>query len=90
MFGNLLRKFLLALSALSVLVVIVLSVIAATQRPPLIDGSNAKSEPLHWWSQKLLQGLFDYRVWSGARSGLSPCSPTKVRLSMQRPQAMGM
>ncbi len=69
MLWNLTRKFLLFLIALLVLLVLTLLVIAAMQRSPIIDGSGAKATALPVWSQKLIQGLFDYRVWSGARSG---------------------
>lgn len=44
-------------------------VVVARQRPPEIDGRGAKAPPLAWWSQKAIQAMFDYRVWSGARSG---------------------
>ena len=64
-----LRKLLLGLSALFIAAAVTLLVLSAMQRKPVIDGSQASAEPLAWWSQKLIQGVFDYRVWSGARSG---------------------
>ena len=64
-----LRKLLLGLSALLIVVAVALLVLSAIQRKPVIDGSQASTEPLAWWSQKLIQGVFDYRVWSSARAG---------------------
>lgn len=64
-----LRKILALVAALFVLSLVAIAVIAIGQRPPAIDGSDGRAEPLAWWSQKAIQGMFDYRVWSGARSG---------------------
>ena len=64
-----LRKLLLGLLALLVLIVLALSLVIANQRSPVIDGSDADAPPLAWWSQKLIQGVFDYRARTGARSG---------------------
>jgi CubicO group peptidase (beta-lactamase class C family) len=43
--------------------------LAAHQRAPAIDGSQGDAEHLVWWSRLAIQGMFDYRVWRGARSG---------------------
>ena len=64
-----LRKLLALLAAIFVLSLLALAVVVARQRPPAIDGSAGAAEPLAWWSRKAIQGMFDYRVWSGARSG---------------------
>jgi CubicO group peptidase (beta-lactamase class C family) len=64
-----LRKLLALIAAILVLSLLALAVVVARQRPPAIDGSNGEGEPLAWWTQKAIQGMFDYRVWSGARSG---------------------
>ena len=64
-----LRKLLALVAAILVLSLLGITVAVARQRAPAIDGSNGKAPPLAWWSQKAIQGMFDYRVWSGARSG---------------------
>jgi CubicO group peptidase (beta-lactamase class C family) len=64
-----LRKLLALVAAALVLGLLAVAVVVARQRPPAIDGSGGGAEPLAWWSRKAIQALFDYRVWSGARSG---------------------
>jgi CubicO group peptidase (beta-lactamase class C family) len=64
-----LRKLLTLIAAGLVVWLAVGAGAVARQRPPAIDGSGVEAEPLAWWSRKAIQGLFDYRVWSGARSG---------------------
>jgi CubicO group peptidase (beta-lactamase class C family) len=64
-----LRKLLGLLAATFVVSLLAVAVIVARQRPPAIDGSGGAAEPLAWWSRKAIQAMFDYRVWSGARSG---------------------
>ncbi len=64
-----LRRLLALVAAIFVLSSIAGAVIAVRQRPPAIDGSDGEAEPLTWWSRKAIQGMFDYRVWTGARSG---------------------
>jgi CubicO group peptidase (beta-lactamase class C family) len=64
-----LRKLLTGVAGVLVLLLLAFAVIIARQRPPAIDGGDGAARPLAWWSRKAIQGLFDYRVWSGARSG---------------------
>ena len=65
-----LRKLLALLAAILALPLLAFALVALLQRPPLIDGNNAaQARPLPWLSQKAIQALFDYRVFSGARSG---------------------
>lgn len=64
-----LRKLLKGVGAILVLSLLAVVVVVVRQRPPAIDGSDGKAEPLAWWSRKAIQAMFDYRVWSGARSG---------------------
>jgi CubicO group peptidase (beta-lactamase class C family) len=64
-----LRKLLALTLAIFVVPLLGVAVVVARQRPPAIDGSGGEAEPLAWWSQKAIQALFDYRVWSGANSG---------------------
>jgi CubicO group peptidase (beta-lactamase class C family) len=64
-----LRRSLAALALFSALCALGVVVLAAGQRAPAIDGGEGDAEPLAWWSRKAIQALFDYRVWSGARSG---------------------
>ncbi len=64
-----LRKLLALVTAIFVLSLLALAIVIARQRPPAIDGSEGKAEPLAWWSRKVIQAMFDYRVWSGSRSG---------------------
>lgn len=56
---------------LAILLVLVVGVgsCLSIQRAPIIDGRDASVTPLAGWTHPLIQGLFDYRVWSGARSG---------------------
>lgn len=63
------KKLLGGVFAIILFIIVALSILAMQQRAPDIDGSETTSGPLAWWSQKLMQGLFDYRVWSQARSG---------------------
>ncbi len=63
------RRILTAFLAFLALPSLVLAVVVARQRPAAIDGSEGDAPNLAWWSRKAIQGLFDYRVWSGARSG---------------------
>jgi CubicO group peptidase (beta-lactamase class C family) len=65
----LLRKILIVLGGLTILGLFGVAAIVGLQRAPDIDGSEADAEPLAWWSQKAIQAMFDYRVWTGARSG---------------------
>ncbi len=78
-----LRKLLALVGAILVLSVVAVAVIAARQRPPAIDGSDGGAEPLAWWSRKAIQGMFDYRVWSGARSGRRARIVPICRMRMQ-------
>jgi len=64
-----LRKLGMGVAALVATVLLALAVVVVRQRPPAIDGSAGDAPPLAWWSRKAIQGMFDYRVWSGARSG---------------------
>jgi CubicO group peptidase (beta-lactamase class C family) len=64
-----LRKLLALIAAISLLSLLAVAVVVARQRPPAIDGGEGGAEPLAWWSRKAIQAMFDYRVWSGARSG---------------------
>jgi CubicO group peptidase (beta-lactamase class C family) len=64
-----LRKALVAVALLLTLCMAGVAAIAALQRAPAVDGSEGDAEPLAWWSRKAIQAMFDYRVWSGARSG---------------------
>jgi CubicO group peptidase (beta-lactamase class C family) len=64
-----LRKLLVGVAALGVSVSAGVALIVACQRQPVIDGSDSGAPPLAWWSRKAIQAMFDYRVWSGARSG---------------------
>jgi CubicO group peptidase (beta-lactamase class C family) len=64
-----LRRIGVLVVALVVLATLALVVVVARQRPPAIDAGGGDAPPLAWWSRKAIQGLFDYRVWSGARSG---------------------
>ncbi len=64
-----LRKSLAVVALLSILCMVGVAAIAVRQRAPAIDGSEGDAEPLAWWSRKAIQAMFDYRVWSGARSG---------------------
>ena len=64
-----LRKALAAGALLLTLCTAGVAAIAALQRAPAVDGSEGDAEPLAWWSRKAIQAMFDYRVWSGARSG---------------------
>ena len=63
------RKLLALVAAIVVLPMVALAIIAILQRPPAIDGSGGEADSLAWWSRKAIQAMFDYRVWSGARSG---------------------
>ncbi len=63
------RRLLALVAVIGVVSLLALAVAVAGQRPPAIDGSPGQARPLAWWSRKAIQGLFDYRVWSGARSG---------------------
>ena len=63
------RKLLSLVAAIVVLPMVIVAIIAILQRPPAIDGSDGQADSLAWWSRKAIQGMFDYRVWSGARSG---------------------
>jgi CubicO group peptidase (beta-lactamase class C family) len=63
------RKILAVLAFLSILCGLGVTTVVALQREPVIDGSKGDEKPLAWWSKKAIQGMFDYRVWSGARSG---------------------
>jgi len=64
-----LRKLGVLVAATVVLLLLAVAVVVARQRPPVIDGSDGEARPLAWWSRKAIQAMFDYRVWSGARSG---------------------
>ena len=64
-----LRKLLALVVVILALLLLGITVAVARQRTPEVDGSNGKAPPLAWWSRKAIQGMFDYRVWSGARSG---------------------
>ena len=62
-----LRRLLTLAASCFVLLLIAVAVVAARQRPPAIDGSDGQAETLAWWSRAAIQGLFDYRVWSGSK-----------------------
>jgi CubicO group peptidase (beta-lactamase class C family) len=64
-----LRKALAVVALLSAPCAASVAAIAAHQRAPAIDGGEGDAEPLAWWSRRAIQAMFDYRVWSGARSG---------------------
>lgn len=64
-----LRRLLAMVAAVLVLALLAVAIVVARQRPPAIDARDGGAEPLAWWSRKAIQALFDYRVWSGARSG---------------------
>ena len=64
-----LRRISSAIVVIVVLAIGALAVLVAAQRAPVIDGSGTDARPLAWWSRKAIQAIFDYRVWSGARSG---------------------
>ena len=54
---------------LTVALVLAIGSCVALQRDPIRDGLSPSASPLPRWKHALIQGLFDYRVWSGARSG---------------------
>ena len=64
-----LRKVLTLLAVSFALLLALVALLVMRQRPPEIDGSDARAEPLAWWSRKAIQGMFDWRVGTGARSG---------------------
>ncbi len=64
-----LRKLLTLVATILVLSMVAVAIMIARQRPPAIDGSDGQAQSLAWWSRKAIQGMFDYRVGSGARSG---------------------
>ena len=63
-----LRGLLRWTGAIALLAGLALAALVARQAPPAIEAGDGGAS-LAWWSRKAIKGMFDYRVWSGARSG---------------------